>query len=84
MIKIENKEINGYKSSLKRLRVAAGITQSELSDLSGINIKSIAAYEQHPIKINKASVETVYNIADSLGCSMEDLLEKKLLEIPNT
>ena len=44
MIKIENKIINSYKSNLKKIRTAIGMTQQELSDLSGINIKSIAAF----------------------------------------
>ena len=57
------------------------MTQQELSDLSGINIKSIAAYEQHPAKINKASLETVFNIADSLGCNIEDIFEKESLRV---
>lgn len=80
MIKIENKIINSYKSNLKKIRTAIGMTQQELSELSGINIKSIAAYEQNPEKINKASLESVYNISDCLGCSVEDLIEKQFLE----
>jgi len=79
MIKIENKEINGYKSRLKKIRVSNGMTQEELSKLSGINIKSIASYEQNPEKINKASVESVYNLSDCLGCSMDDIIEKEYL-----
>ena len=59
MIKIENKVINSYKSNLKKIRTAIGMTQQELSELSGINIKSIAAYEQSPEKIHKASLESV-------------------------
>lgn len=74
MINIKNKEIMGYKSKLKRLRVSNGMTQNELSELSGINIKSIASYEQNPEKINKASVESVYNIAECLGCNIEDIM----------
>ena len=68
MIKIENKEINSYKSNLKRIRVSSGLTQSDLATLSGINIKSISAYEQEPTKINILS--------ESLNCSIEDLIEK--------
>ena len=80
MIKIENPEVKSYKSKLKRIRVSAGMTQNELSALSGINIKSIAAYEQDPQKINKASSESVYNISDCLGCSMEDIMELELIK----
>lgn len=76
MIKIENKEINSYKSNLKRIRVSSGLTQSDLAALSGINIKSISAYEQEPTKINKASVVTLFILSESLNCSIEDLIEK--------
>jgi len=79
MLKIKNKEINSYESNLKRIRVSMGMTQAELSELSGINIKSVAAYEQSPEKINKASLETVYNIADCLGCEIENLIQLEFL-----
>lgn len=79
MIKIENEEIKKYKSKLKRMRVSSGMTQGELSELSGINIKSIASYEQNPEKINKASAESIYNMSDCLGCDMEDLMEKEYI-----
>ena len=77
---IQNEEIKAYKSKLKRIRVSRGFTQQELSDLSGINIKSIAVYEQIPEKINKASLESADNLADCLGCTIEDLLEKEYLK----
>ncbi len=76
---IINNEINSYKSKLKRIRVCKGFTQHDLAELSGINIKSIAIYEQDSSKINKASLETVYRLADSLGCSMDDLIEEKYI-----
>lgn len=77
---IQNEEIKAYKSKLKRIRVSRGFTQQELSDLSGINIKSIAVYEQIPEKMNKASLESAANLADCLGCTIEDLLEKEYLK----
>lgn len=76
---IKNSEIKKYKSNLKRVRVSKGFTQQDIAELSGINIKSIASYEQDPEKINKASVETVYQLADSLGCDMSDIIERKYL-----
>lgn len=79
MIKIQNKEINSYKSKLKRIRVSVGMTQNELADISGINIKSIASYEQNPEKINNASVKSLYILANCLGCEIEDILETELI-----
>ena len=74
--KIENPELNEYKSKMKRYRVARGMTQSELSKLSEVNVKSIAYYEQYPEKINKASVETLLKICDSLGCEITDIIDR--------
>ena len=75
-IKIDNPEINQYKSKMKKIRVAKGMTQIELSLSSNVNIKSIAYYEQYPERINKASVETLLKICDSLGCEITDIIEK--------
>lgn len=79
MIKIENKELNSYKSNLKRIRVSSGLTQNDLAALSGINIKSISAYEQCVDKINKASADTLYYLAEALNCNIEDIIQKECL-----
>ena len=63
-------------TSLKRIRTAYGCTQAELAKLSGVTLRSIQMYEQRHKDINKASAETLYNIAKVLGCSIEDLIEK--------
>lgn len=63
-------------TNLKRLRVAYGCTQAELSQKSDVSLRSIQMYEQRNKDINKASVETIYRIAKALGCAMEDLIEK--------
>ena len=43
---------------------------------SGVNLRSIQMYEQRNKDINKASADTIYRIANTLGCTMEDLIEK--------
>lgn len=68
-----------YKSKLKRMRVYRGFTQESLADLSGVNIKSIAVYEQDAKKLANASTSTVYKLADSLGCTIEDLINKEYI-----
>lgn len=77
--KIDNQEINSYKSNLKRMRTARGMTQGELANLTGINIKSIALYEQYPKKINKASIEKILKIANSLNCTVDDLVQHEFI-----
>lgn len=63
-------------TNLKRLRVAYDCTQSELAQKSGVSLRSIQMYEQRNKDINKASVDTVYRLSKTLGCTMEDLIEK--------
>ena len=66
------------ETNLKRIRTAYGVTQAELSERSGVSLRSIQMYEQRNKNINKASVDTIYRLAKVLGCNMEDLLEKPL------
>ena len=63
-------------TNLKRIRTVYGCTQAELARLSGVTLRSIQMYEQRRKDINKASAETLYNIAKVLGCTIEDLIER--------
>ena len=63
-------------TNLKRMRTVIGITQAELSKLSGVSLRSIQMYEQRNKDINKANAETVCRLAKALDCSAEDLIEK--------
>lgn len=72
---VEEPRFDKYKSKLKKQRIYRGFTQESLADLSGVNIKSIAAYEQNSDKLMTASTSTVYKLANSLGCNIEDLLD---------
>lgn len=60
--------------NLKRLRSEAGISQSKLSELSGVNLQMIQKYEQGVKDINKAQGETLYKLAQALNCNVENLL----------
>lgn len=65
-----------YKTNLQYLRAEKRLTQSKLSELSGINVRMIQHYEQGVKDINKAQAITVYKLAEALGCNMSDLIEK--------
>ena len=56
-------------TNLKKLRLAAGMSQSELSETAEV-------YEQRQKNINKAQTETVLKLADALFCRPIDLMEK--------
>ena len=68
---------NHFKeTNLKRIRTTNGCSQSELARRSGVSLRSIQMYEQRNKDINKASVESLYRISKTLGCTIEDLVEK--------
>lgn len=79
MLLFEDPKISNYTSKLKKARVIKGYTQEILAELSEVNIKSIASYEQNPEKLSNASVSTVYKLADALGLEIEDILNKETI-----
>jgi DNA-binding XRE family transcriptional regulator len=62
-------------TNLKKVRQAAGLSQTELARLAEVDVRSIQMYEQRRNDINKAQAETLYKLAKVLGCNIEDLLE---------
>ncbi len=64
------------ETNLKRMRTAYGFTQAELAGRSGVSLRSVQMYEQRSKNINKASADTMYRLAKTLDCTMEDLIEK--------
>jgi len=63
------------QTNLKRIREAAGISQTWLASEAGITVRNIDMYEQRNKDINKAQVFTALKIARALGCEVEDLME---------
>ena len=66
-------------SNLKRIRESRGLSQSELSERSGVNIRNIQMYEQGANDIDKAQGNILYKLSRVLGCSIEDILENPML-----
>lgn len=62
-------------SRLKESRERAGLTQKELSERSGVNIRTIQNYEQGYKDINKAQGLSLYKLARVLNGTMENLIE---------
>ncbi len=59
---------------LKELRTNRKLSQMQLSLLSNIPVRTIKAYEQGSIDIAKAQAATLYALAQTLGCTIEDLI----------
>lgn len=60
---------------LQSCRKKAGLTQPELSEKSGVNLRTLQQYELGTKNINKASVQNVIALARALGCKLQDILE---------
>lgn len=62
-------------TKLKKVREAAGLSQSKLAEASGVNVRMIQHYEQGTKDINVAAALTVYKLTKALNCSIESILE---------
>ena len=60
---------------LKALRINRGITQRQLSALSGLPIQTVRYYETNPDSIHKAQYSRVVALANALKCDPQDLLQ---------
>lgn len=62
-------------SNLKNIRQRVGISQRQLSELSGVPLRTIQQYEQRQKNINKAQVEYLISLSQVLCCDVKDLTE---------
>ena len=60
---------------LKEKRKEAGLTQRELSELSGVPRRTLQDWEAHGAA--KADAGRLARVARALGCAMEELLRKE-------
>lgn len=67
-----------YDTKLKKIRESRGLSQTELAEASGVNLRSIQMYEQKVNDIDKAQAHTLYKLSRVLGCDVEDLLENPM------
>lgn len=65
--------------NLKRIRENRGLSQTELSEISGIKVRNIQMYEQRVNNIDKAQAHILYKLSRVLGCDIEDLLENPMI-----
>lgn len=59
------------------MREDKGISQVELADKSGVNLRMIQHYEQGFKDINNAKVVTVLSLAEALGCDVYDIINDR-------
>ena len=61
-------------STLKEMRKLCGMTQRELAEKSGVNIRQVQKYESGEYSIENMTSKTASCIAESLGITIEELI----------
>lgn len=64
------------ETNLKRLRKNAGLSQQELSEMSGVPLRTIQQYEQRQKSINRARAEYLIMLSKALCCAADALIER--------
>ena len=62
-------------TKLRRQRVKMGLSQSELSEISGVPIQTLRRYEQSAILVDNMKLKTVIALCVCLNCRIEDIIE---------
>lgn len=62
-------------NKLKEKRMQRKLSQSQLAKASGVSLRMLQKYEQGDRDIKKAQAETVYKLAQALGCTIEELID---------
>ena len=62
--------------TLRELRKQAGLSQKELAEKSGVYVRQIRRVELGTSQIENVTLANAKRLADALGVSIEELLEK--------
>lgn len=62
---------------LKELRQAAGLSQSQLAEKTGINVRTLQHYEQGSKVFDHARIDTILKVCLALNCKLEDVVENQ-------
>ena len=64
-----------FGNKISELRRGLNLSQRELAEKVGVNLRTLQQYEIRAKDINKAAGATLLALSKALGCRMEDLLE---------
>lgn len=62
---------------LKEKRQSKGLSQSQLAERTGINIRTLQHYEQGTKNFDHARIDTIVRICVALNCRLEDIIENE-------
>lgn len=61
-------------NKIKKIRTEQQLTQQELADKAGINIRLVQRLEKEEVSIMESRIKTIKAIADALGLKVDDLI----------
>lgn len=62
---------------LKEMRQSRGLSQSQLAEKTGINVRTIQHYEQGSKNFDHARIDTIIKVCIALNCKLEDIIENQ-------
>lgn len=62
---------------LKEVRLTKGLTQKQLADAVGMNIRTLQHYEQGSKIFDHARLDTLLKICLALECKLADIIENE-------
>lgn len=62
---------------LQEARKAAGLSQSQLADKAGMNVRTLQHYEQGSKIFDNARMDTVLKVCLALKCEIKDVIENE-------
>lgn len=62
---------------LKKIRQSKGLSQLQLAEKTGINIRTLQHYEQGSKNFDHARIDTILKVCIVLNCKLEDIIEKQ-------
>lgn len=60
---------------LKQLRIKAGLSQSQLAEKAGLNVRVLQHYEQGSKNFDHARIDILLKYCLALNCKLSDLIE---------
>lgn len=60
---------------LKQLRIEAGLSQSQLAEKAGLNVRVLQHYEQGSKNFDHARIDILLKYCLALDCKLSDLIE---------
>lgn len=60
---------------LKEMRQARKLSQAQLAEKTGLNVRTIQHYEQGSKNFDHARIDTLLKVCIALGCGLEDIIE---------